>query len=95
MNSIELKEIRKTIEDLHNRKILIMDLDIIYELDCQLNDKLSENNYLKLYNEIRHAYLKLDNIDIGTIVYCALNNQDKILNDDENFDLREECCYCF
>lgn len=93
MNSEKLKEIRNIIKDLHDRKILILDLDIIFEIDCQLDRKLSEEDYLKLYNEIDYAYLKLDNISLGTVVYCAINNIDKILND-EDFDLREgSCCY--
>lgn len=93
MNSEKLKEIRNIIKDLHDRKILLLDLDIVFEIDCQLDRKLSEEDYLKLYNEIDYAYLKLDNVSLGTVVYCAINNIDKILNDDEDFDLREESCW--
>lgn len=93
MNSEKLKEIRNIIKDLHDRKILLLDLDIVFEIDCQLDRKLSEEDYLKLYNEIDYAYLKLDNVSLGTVVYCAINNIDKILNDDEDFNLREESCW--
>ncbi len=88
-----INKIRKTIDELHKKHILVMDIDIIYELDCQLGEELAEEDYLKLYEEIRHAYLKTNNIDAGTIVYCALENKDKILNEDENFNLREEVCW--
>lgn len=93
MNSEKLKEIRKTIKDLHNKNILLLDLNIVFELDCQLTSVIEEDEYLKLYNEIEHAYLKLENVAIETIVYCAINNKDKILNDDDDFDLIEESCY--
>lgn len=93
MNSEKLKEIRKTIKDLHNKNILLLDLNIVFELDCQLTSVIEEDEYLKLYNEIEHAYLRLENVTIETIVYCAINNKDKILNDDEDFDLIEESCY--
>ena len=88
-----INKVRKTIDELHKKHILVMDIDIIYELDCQLNEEISEEDYIKLYEEIRHAYLKTNNIDVATIVYCALENKDKIINDDESFDLREESCY--
>lgn len=93
MNSTKLKEIRQTIKELHNKNILLFALDIVFELDCQLPSEIKEDEYLKLYNEIQYAYLKLDNVSIGTVVYCAINNIDKILNDDEDFDLREESCW--
>ena len=88
-----INKVRKTIDELHKKHILVIDIDIIYELDCQLNEEISEEDYIKLYEEIRHAYLKINNIDVGTIVYCALENKDKIINDDESFDLREEVCW--
>ena len=35
----------------------------------------------------------VENVDIGVIVRCALDNFNKIINDDEDFDLREESCW--
>ena len=51
------------------------------------------NEYLKLFNEIAYTYLKLDNIKIESIVRCAINNMDKILNDDNTFNLKSESCW--
>lgn len=93
MNKEKLELIRETIKELNKKHILMIQLDIIYELDCQLDFDVSNDDYCKLYNEIEYAYLKVENVDIGVIVKCALDNFDKIINDDEDFDLREECCW--
>ena len=96
MNKERLEEVRKTIRGLKDKHILMLNLDIIYELDCQLGYEvkdLSDDDYCKLYNEIEYAYLKVENVDIGQIVECALDHKDDILNENEDFDLREECCY--
>ena len=93
MNKKRLEVIRKAIKELHEKNILILDIDIIYELDSQLDFDISDEDYCKLYNEIKYAYLKVENVDIGAIVSCALNNKDKIMNNDEDFDLREESCW--
>jgi hypothetical protein len=93
MNREHLKEVRETIKELNKKHILMMQLDIVYELDCQLDFDISDEDYCKLYNEIEYAYLKVENVDIGVIVRCALDNFNKIINDDEDFDLREESCW--
>lgn len=88
----KVKEVRETISKIKS----ILQVDIINELDCQLyyaDFDITDEDYCKLYEEIEYAYLKVENVDIGVIVECALNNKDKILNDDEDFDLREECCW--
>lgn len=91
-----IKNTRKVIEELKEKDVSILAIDIVYELDCQLGYEikdLSDDDYCKLYNEIEYAYLKVSNVDIGTIVECALDHKDDILNENEDFDLREECCY--
>lgn len=96
MNKEKLEKVRKTIRELHDKHILMLNLDIVYELDSQLGYEvkaLSDDDYCKLYNEIEYAYLKVENVDIGVIVECALNHMEDILNENEDFDLREECCY--
>ena len=92
----KIKETRKAIEYLRENNILILTIDIVYELDSQLGYEkkdLSDDDYCKLYNEIEYAYLKIDNVDIGTIVECALDHKDDIINENEEFDLREECVW--
>lgn len=93
MNKEKLNKVRKTIKELEEKHILHIELDIIYELDSQLDFDISDEDYCKLYNEIEYAYLKVENVDIGAIVNCALDNFNKIINDDEEFSLREECCW--
>ena len=89
----KINKIRKVIKDLHKKHILIRDIDLIYELDSQLYGKtISDDDYEKLFSEIEYAYLKLYNVDVSEIVYCALEHIDEILHDD-NFSLREEVCY--
>ena len=88
-----IKNTRKVIEELKEKGVSVLAIDIVYELDCQLQEELSDDDYCKLYNEIEYAYLKVENVDIGAIVECALDHMEDILNENEDFDLREECCY--
>ena len=91
MNKEKLDLIRKTIKELEEKHILHL-LDIVYELDCQLDFDISDEDYCKLYNEIEYAYLKLEGVSLENIVSCALDNFNKIIND-EDFNLREESCW--
>ena len=93
MNKEQLETIREMIKDLEKEHILMLQLDIVYELDCQLQEKLSDEDYCKLYNEIEYAYLKVEGVDLCNIVECALDHMEDIINENEDFDLREECCY--
>lgn len=91
-----IKNTRKVIEELKEKNVSVLSIDIVYELDCQLGYErkdLSDDDYCKLYNEVEYAYLKVENVDIGTIVQCALDHMEDILNENEDFDLRKECCY--
>lgn len=91
-----------TIENLKKDRELISkigsitELMVVYEMDCQLEGqdyKLTDKDFCKLYDEIMYAYYKVEDIAIEQIVRCALDNKDKILNDDEDFSLRRECCW--
>lgn len=88
----KVNEIRRVIKELQDRNISILDINVIYEIDCQLDKKITDDEYIKLYNNVEYAYLKLDDVSLETIVYCGIKNLDKLDNDD--FDFREECCYC-
>lgn len=92
MNKEKLDLIRKTIKELEEKHILHLELDIVYELGCQLDFDISDEDYCKLYNEIEYAYLKLEGVSLENIVSCALDNFNKIIND-EDFNLREESCW--
>ena len=89
----EIKELKETYKKLYDKHIYAYKLQIIDELEAQLEKELSDEEYEKLYYEIEYAYLKLDNVSIWAITRCAIDNLDKILNDDEDFNLREESCW--
>ena len=93
MNKESLELIRKSIKDLESKHVYLFDMIIVSEIDWQLEKELKIEDYSKLYEEISYAYRKLENVDINVIVRCAIDNLDKILNDDEDFDLREEACW--
>lgn len=94
MNNInELKEIKKVYKSLYNRGIYAYKLQIIDELECILEEELTDEDYLKVFNAIENAYLKLDNVSIWAITRCAVDNIDKIINDDETFNLRDRACW--
>lgn len=79
MNISKIDKIRKTIDKLHNTGISLIDLNIIYEIDSQLDKKISDDDYLKLYRGIKNAYLTLENIAIESIVECVIDNIDELL----------------
>lgn len=90
----ELKELRKIYKDLYSKSIYAYKLEIIDELECQTDEnELTDEEYQTLYYEIEHAYFKLEGVSIEAITRCALEHKDEIINDDENFDLREEACW--
>lgn len=94
MNSInDLKEYKKAYKSLFNRGIYAYKLQIIDELECLLEEKLKEEDYLKLFNAIENAYLKSDTLSVWPITKCAVDNIDKILNDDETFNLKDRACW--
>ena len=93
MNKEYINEIRKQIHLLHEKHIYLYELNIIDELDSQLMDTIPDEEYQKLYNEIEYTYLKVDGVALENIVRCAIDNKNKIVNNDDTFRLREECCW--
>lgn len=87
-----IKNTRKAIKELKEKGVSVLNIKIVYELDCQLENEISDEDYCKLYNEIEYAYLKVD-VALDKIVGCALDHMKDIINENEDFDLREECCY--
>ena len=86
-----IERIRKEIKELEKKNIGILDLQIVYEIDCQLDKELTEEEYSKLYSNVEWAYLKLEGVALDSIVACGIDNLDRL--DDDDFDFREECCY--
>lgn len=87
-----IKEIRKTIKELENNKISILDLNIVYEMDEQLlcndNINITDEEYRLLFDEIKYAYLKIDEISLFRLIDYALKNKSTIIDDKNNlYDL--------
>lgn len=93
MNKEKVELIRKTIKELEEKRILLLDTMIIFELDCQLEEEISDDDYIKLYNEIEYAYLKLEGVALESVVRCALDHMEDIINENEDFSLRDEACW--
>jgi hypothetical protein len=87
----KVNEIRRAIKELEERHILLTDMMIVYEIDCQLDRELTDEEYMTLYSNVEYAYFKLEGVSLESIVACGIDNLDKL--DDEDFDFREECCY--
>ena len=87
----EVRKIRETIKELEKEDISILDLKIGYEIDCQLENEISDSKYELLKNNVEWAYLKLEGVALENIVGCGIKNLDKL--DNEDFDFREECCW--
>ena len=86
-----IERIRKEIKELEKKNIGILDLQIVYEIDCQLDKEITEEEYSKLYSNVEWAYLKLEGVALDSIVACGIDNLDRL--DDDDFDFRDECCY--
>ena len=86
-----VERIRNEIKRLESENISVLDLKIVYEIDCQLENEISDSQYSNLKANVEWAYLKLEGVPLESIVRCGIENLDKL--DDENFDFREECCH--
>lgn len=86
-----IEKIREEIKRLKEENISILDIQIVYEIDCQLEEELSPEDYSKLYSNVEWAYLKLDGVALDSIVSCGIEHLDEL--DDESFDFRDACCY--
>lgn len=90
---MNIKELREIYKELYNKHIYAYKLAIIDELECQAEEELTDEEYQTLYWEIENAYMKLENVAIESIVRCALHHKEDIMNDNEEFNLREESCW--
>lgn len=90
-----MKELEKIIEELRERNVNILDLEIANEIKWQIEEnerKFSEDEKQKLWNYVDKAYLKSEDLTIEAITRAAIENFDKL--DDMNiWDLIEEACW--
>lgn len=90
-----MKELEKIIEELRERNVNILDLEIANEIKWQIEEnerKFSEDEKQKLWDYVDKAYLKSEDLTIEAITRAAIENFDKL--DDMNIgDLIEEACW--
>lgn len=90
-----MKELEKIIEELRERNVNILDLEIANEIKWQIEEnerKFSEDEKQKLWDYVDKAYLKSEDLTIEAITRAAIENFDKL--DDMNiWDLIEEGCW--
>lgn len=90
-----MKELEKIIEELRERNVNILDLEIANEIKWQIEEnerKFSEDEKQKLWDYVDKAYLKSEDLTIEAVTRAAIENFDKL--DDMNiWDLIEEACW--
>lgn len=56
----------------------LLNLQIIDEIQCQLTDKISDEDYNTLFYTIKNCYLKSDSADLWCLTNYCIRNKDKI-----------------
>lgn len=56
----------------------LLNLMIIDEIQCQLQDKISDENYNKIFYKVRNCYLKSSESDLWQLTNYCIKNVDKI-----------------
>lgn len=90
-----MKELEKIIEELRERNVNILDLEIANEIKWQIEEnerKFSDDEKQKLWDYVDKAYLKSEDLTIEAITRAAIENFDK-LDDMTIWDLVEEACW--
>lgn len=76
------EEYKEIIEELENKGIDLLELNIWYEIDCQLEEELTDNQLQILYCTVERAYLKGEDVNLSNLVRYCINNIDKIYDMD-------------
>ena len=84
------EEIKKVLEELSDKGIDLLELNIWNEIDCQLDKELTDNQLMTLYCTVERAYLKTDCATIEQLVRYCIKNIDKIF-DMSIYDIIEDC----
>lgn len=69
--------------DLYNKylkdgKYSLLNLMIIDEIQCQLEDEISDEDYNDIFYIVKHCYLKSSDVDLWCLVNYCLKNKDTI-----------------
>lgn len=73
-----MEEIKGILEELENKGIYLLELNIWNEIDCQLDKELTDNQLMTLYCTIERAYLKSEDVNLSDLVRYCIKNVDKI-----------------
>ena len=73
-----MEEIKVVLEELQNKGIDLLELEIWNEIDCQLDKELTDNQLDLLYCTVERAYLKSTETTIEQLTSYCIDNIDKI-----------------
>ena len=76
MNRYE--EIKGVLEELSDKGIDLLELNIWNEINCQLDRELTDNQLELLYCTVERAYLKAEDVNLSDLVRYCIKNIDKI-----------------
>ena len=56
----------------------LLNLVIIDEIQCQLEDKISDEDYNTLFYRVKNCYLKADSVDLWSLVHYCIENLERL-----------------
>jgi len=72
------EEYKNIIQELDDKGIDLLELNIWNEIDCQLDKELTDNQLQILYCTVERAYLKSEDVNLSDLVRYCIKNVDKI-----------------
>lgn len=72
------EEYKNIIQELEDKGIDLLELNIWNEINCQLDDELTDNQLMTLYCTVERAYLKSEDVNLSDLVRYCIKNIDKI-----------------
>ena len=87
------EEYKNIIQELEDKGIDLLELNIWNEIDCQLEEELTDNQLMTLYCTVERAYLKAEEITIYQLVKYCIKNIDKIYDMDIWFIINHASLY--
>lgn len=74
------EEYKNIIQELEDKGIDLLELNIWNEINCQLDDELNDNQLMTLYCTVERAYLKSEDVNLSDLVRYCIENIDKIFD---------------
>lgn len=72
------KKYKEIMNELNDRGVSLLELEIWNEIDCQLDKELTDNQLDILYCTVERAYFKGEEVDLSVLVNYCINNINKI-----------------